>query len=473
MAPMLFNSFVFWLFFGVVFTLYFRLRHKEQNLLLLVASYYFYGCWDWRFLSLIAVSTFIDYFIGMGVDAAESRRLKKFLVGLSITANLSILGFFKYYGFFIAELEQLLTSIGVPVMMPTFYIILPVGISFYTFQTMSYTIDVYRGDCKACKNFVDFAVYVTFFPQLVAGPIERAKNFLPQVIEPRVVTSEHFKQGLLLIAIGMFRKVVIADNMAPIANAVFATPVDELTGAEILFGIYAFAFQIYGDFSGYSAIARGLAKWMGFDLMVNFRMPYFAISPSDFWQRWHISLSQWLRDYVYIPLGGNRYGTLLTYRNLFLTMLIGGLWHGANWTFIVWGAFHGAILCLYRIFEKSKNPSQETTWPPKFIQMIVMFHLICFSWLLFRADSLTQVIEMTSLLMSDFTISPFAVSVLGMIAFYVTPLLIFEAWMERKKDLLSLLNVHWGVRGMVYLYVVYMIIFFPPPTASEFIYFQF
>ncbi|MCL4123644.1 UNVERIFIED_CONTAM: hypothetical protein GTU68_011358, partial [Idotea baltica] len=338
---MLFNSFVFWIFFGVVFALYFRLRHREQNLLLLIASYFFYGCWDWRFLGLISLSTFIDYFIGKAVGESESQKTKKWLVGLSMVSNLSILGFFKYYGFFATELEQLLTSIGAPIMMPTFYVILPVGISFYTFQTMSYTIDVYRGDCEACDSFLDFAVYVSFFPQLVAGPIERAKHFLPQVIAPRTITADHFKQGLLLIAVGMFRKVVIADNMAPIANAIFASNVDDLSGAEILLGVYAFAFQIYGDFSGYSAIARGIAKWMGFDLMVNFRMPYFATTPSDFWQRWHISLSQWLRDYVYIPLGGNRFGTLMTYRNLLLTMLIGGLWHGANWTFIIWGAFHG------------------------------------------------------------------------------------------------------------------------------------
>jgi len=493
---MLFNSFTFWLFYGIVFTLYFQLARRQQNLLLLIASYYFYGCWDWRFLGLIALSTLLDFSLGLAIDTARQDRVRKGLVTLSIAANLSFLGFFKYYGFFSSELERFLTSIGVPGLVPSFSFVLPVGISFYTFQSMSYTIDVYRRDLKACRSLLDFATFVSFFPQLVAGPIQRANQFLPQFLSPRTVTSELFKQGLYLVASGLFRKIVIADNMAPIADAVFSTSVKDLSGAEILLGLYAFAFQIYGDFSGYSAIARGVAKWMGFELSVNFRMPYLATSPSDFWQRWHISLSAWLRDYLYIPLGGNRNGNWNTYRNLMATMLLGGLWHGANWTFIAWGAFHGVLLCAWRWFSSfsrkagHSNIAEKTAAmtgtqsaprsPTKtglswgyVLQLVFFFHLICFSWLLFRADSMTQVWEMTARMCTDFTITPFARMIFGLLVFYVTPLMAFECWLESRKDFMGLLSVHWTMRGLVYLYIVYMIMFFPPPVPSEFIYFQF
>jgi D-alanyl-lipoteichoic acid acyltransferase DltB (MBOAT superfamily) len=293
-----------------------------------------------------------------------------------------------------------------------------------------------------------------------------------------------FKQGLYLIISGMFRKMLIADNLAPIVNTIFATPVDQLTGPEILLGIYAFAFQIYGDFSGYSAIARGVANWMGFELSANFLHPYFAVSPSDFWRRWHISLSQWLRDYLYIPLGGNRSGTLFTYRNLMLTMLLGGLWHGANWTFIAWGGFHGLLLCAWRLFETRRPSSPRTTPQPAAshslragmihaLQMIIMFHLVCFSWLLFRAESLPQVGQMLQRMLTDHTVTPFVQMVAGLLVFYVAPLMIYEAWLERRKDPLELLQQHWAWRGMAYLYVAYMIILFPPALPSGFIYFQF
>jgi len=483
---MLFNSFTFWLFYAVFFVLYFHLGRRNQNLLILIASYYFYACWDWRFLSLIALSTMIDFSLGLAIDAVRSNRARKWLLITSITGNLCFLGFFKYYGFFSSELERFLTSVGIPGMVPTFSLILPVGISFYTFQSMSYTIDVYRRELKACTSILDFAAFVSFFPQLVAGPIQRAVWFLPQFTQTRVATPEKFKQGLFLVASGLFRKIVIADNMAPIADAVFSTPTANLTGPEIILGLYAFAFQIYGDFSGYSAIARGIANWLGFDLALNFRMPYLAVSPSDFWQRWHISLSSWLRDYLYIPLGGNRHGELVTYRNLFATMLLGGLWHGANWTFLAWGAFHGALLCIWRAAGQWKkhrdsganpirqtDPAVSTLTVRHLFKIVFFFNLICFSWLLFRADNMTQVWEMCARVCSDFTITPFSRMIFGLLVFYVTPLVLFECWLEWKKDLLGLLNVHWSWRGLVYLYIVYMIIFFPPPVPSEFIYFQF
>lgn len=473
---MLFNSFAFWLFFLIVALLYYRLRHRAQNVLLLIASYFFYGCWDWRFLSLIALSTLIDYNVGLALHRSEAPRIRRAWLTLSVVANLGILAFFKYYGFFAAELDSLLHTIGLPAMLPTLHIILPVGISFYTFQTMSYTIDVYRRVCQPTRSLLDFAVYVSFFPQLVAGPIERAAHFLPQVIQPRVWKPEYFREGLYLVVLGLFKKIVVADNMAVLVNTIFATPTSELTGPEVLVGVYAFAFQIYGDFSGYSSIARGVSKWLGFDLMVNFRMPYFAIDPSDFWRRWHISLSQWLRDYLYIPLGGNRGGVSATYRNLMLTMLLGGLWHGANWTFLAWGGLHGILLCGYRWWASqgglpAKNAA--TFGFSRLMRMVLMFHLVCVSWLLFRAESIAQAGSMGWLLLTDFTWTPLASMVLGMLVFCAGPLLIYEAWLEFRGDLESLLASHWRWRGLAYSYALLMCLCFPPPAAGTFIYFQF
>ncbi|WP_237228015.1 MBOAT family O-acyltransferase [Rubinisphaera sp. JC750] len=474
---MLFNSFAFWLFFLVVGLLYHRLPHRRQNVLLLIASYFFYGCWDYRFLSLIVLSTLIDYAVALGIQTARGRRKKRLLLTISLCSNLGILAFFKYYGFFAAELDTLFHTIGIPMLLPTLQVVLPVGISFYTFQTMSYTIDVYRGDCKPTRDLLDFAVYVSFFPQLVAGPIERATHFLPQVTHQRAWRPEYFREGLYLVVLGLFKKVFVADNMAVLANAIFATPSSQLTGPEVLVGVYAFAFQIYGDFSGYSAIARGVSKWLGFDLMVNFRMPYFAVDPSDFWRRWHISLSQWLRDYLYIPLGGNRHGSLFTYRNLTLTMLLGGLWHGANWTFIAWGAFHGVLLCAYRLWATRKSAATKTKQPqklaPRLLSMLLMFHLVCISWLLFRAETIAQAGSFAWLMATNFAWTPLATMMLGMVAFYAGPLLLFEAWLEFRGELESLLDVGWVWRGLAYSYALLMCFCFPPPAAATFIYFQF
>ena len=296
--------------------------------MLLVASYAFYGAWDWRFLGLIVLSTVVDYVVGMSLAATGDPRRRQFLVTASIVANLGILGLFKYAGFFAKSLVGLGASLGVEIPAFALDVVLPVGISFYTFQTLSYTIDIYRGTLKPTRRFLDFALFVAFFPQLVAGPIERASRLLPQVLQPRHVTWEKFGSGSWLILWGLFKKVVIADNLAFLVNAVYATDASP-TGWQVVAGTVAFAWQIYCDFSGYSDIARGLARLMGFELMVNFNLPYAARSPADFWRRWHISLSTWLRDYLYIPLGGNQGGALRTYRNLGLTMLLGGLWHGA------------------------------------------------------------------------------------------------------------------------------------------------
>lgn len=476
---MLFNSYTFWIFFIVVFLLYRVLRHKWQNRMLLVASYIFYGAWDWRFLSLIWISTCVDYVValrlGGNIPNGGSVRGRKSWLALSVVTNLGLLGFFKYCGFFVEEMGDLLGWLGFSASLPTLRIVLPVGISFYTFQTMSYTIDVYRGQTQPTRNFLDFALYVAFFPQLVAGPIERSTHLMPQVLGPREPKPGDFAEGLYLVAIGLFKKIVIADNMAEIANGVFQSPTSQLSGLDCVLGVYAFAFQIYGDFSGYSAIARGVAKWLGFDIMVNFNLPYFAQSPREFWHRWHISLSTWLRDYLYIPLGGSRYGTLATYRNLMLTMVLGGLWHGASWTFIWWGILHGAMLCGARVLALSprKASGLDTPWWLAVLKVVITFHLLCLGWLLFRAESIGQAWSMLILILTDLQVTAFSEFAFATVAFYALPLMAYELWLLRCNDLDRLAKVAWPIRASIYSYIAVMILLFHPIVSHEFIYFQF
>ncbi len=471
---MLFNSYVFFVFLSVVAALYFVLRHRSQNRMLLVASNLFYGWWDWRFLSLIWITIINEYFVARAIHRTESPARRKRLLLISLTVNLGILALFKYYDFFAGSLDTLFQSIGLRVDLPLMHLILPVGISFYTFQALSYTIDVYRGRTAPARSVLDLGLYVCLFPQLVAGPIERSEHLLPQVLKPRVHRQGDFREGLYHVTSGLFKKVVIADNLASIVDMIFATPTSQLSGAECLVGVYAFAFQIYGDFSGYSSIAQGVAKWLGFDLMYNFRMPYLAQSPSEFWRRWHISLSTWLRDYLYIPLGGNRGGSFATYRNLLITMLLGGLWHGAAWTFVAWGAFHGLLLCAYRPFEKDpKAPPVRCLLPVRVLRIAVMFHLVCIGWLLFRAESIGQAWDMGRLIFTDFQITPLTLSIFAAIAFYAGPILLLELWIFIADDMLKLTRVRWCWRGLVYTYCVLMLILFPSPVANAFIYFRF
>ncbi len=397
---MLFNSWVFPAFLLLVLTPYFLLPHRAQNRLLLVASYVFYGYWDYRFLSLIFASTVADYLIGRRLDLATDSGERSRLVTLSCCLNLGLLGIFKYFGFFVSSFADAMAGMGFVWRLETLEIVLPVGISFYTFQTMSYTIDVNRRSLKPSNDFLDFALFVSFFPQLVAGPIERASNLLPQVELPRRVTLDHWIEGGWLILKGAFLKMVVADNLAITVNEAFAEETPS-SGFVACAGVVAFAFQIYGDFAGYSKIARGVALLFGFRLMRNFRMPYLSRGPSEFWTRWHISLSSWLRDYLYIPLGGNRGGSLATYRNLMLTMLLGGLWHGAAWTFVLWGFYHGLLLTLYRMASRHNAPPKETglnVW----LQRAGFFVLTCGGWLLFRADSLSQVIAFLKAIVLNF-----------------------------------------------------------------------
>ncbi|MCP4375440.1 MAG: MBOAT family protein [bacterium] len=473
---MLFNSYTFWVFFAVVMLLYRFCPHQWQNRMLLAASYMFYGWWDWRFLSLILIVTVLNYATALGVASSDDRRRRKLLVGISVAVNLGMLGVFKYFKFFASELVTLLGSIGLEVSLPSLeMIVLPVGISFYTFQAMSYTIDVYRGDTKPTRNFRDFALYVAFFPQLVAGPIERSSRLLPQVSNPRPRRHEDFADGLFLVIIGLFKKVVIADNLAIIVQGIFSDDLANLSGPDCLVGVYAFAFQIYGDFSGYSTIARGLAKWMGFDLITNFRMPYLAQTPSDFWRRWHVSLSTWLRDYLYIPLGGNRSGRWRTIRNLMLTMLLGGLWHGAGWTYITWGLFHGLILVVYYQYSRNRPDRRKSSASPlkAVLSVVVMFHLVCLGWLFFRAESMSQVWGMLAKMSTNFTTSGFTSYCFSSILFYAGPLMLFEFWQDRTGDPMRLTKVRWGWRAAAYSYAVIMIILFRPTVPSAFIYFQF
>lgn len=471
---MAFNSYFFWTFFIVVIGLYRLLPHRGQNRMLLVASYVFYGAWDARFLLLIALSTVVDFFVAKRITAASDRKVAKRWCALSITVNLGILGVFKYFDFFTTSFSKFLSTILNYEADPlTLNIILPVGISFYTFQTLSYTIDVYRGHTKPATNLLDFGLYVAYFPQLVAGPIERSHRLLPQIEKPRKDREGDFAAGLYLVIAGLFAKVVIADNMAFICNGIFAAPADEVGGIDRVIGIYAFAFQIYGDFYGYSSIARGISRWMGIDLMANFRMPYFARSPSDFWSRWHISLSTWLRDYLYIPLGGNRGGKWFTYRNLMLTMLLGGLWHGAGWTFVLWGLYQGLLLCAYRPFESRIRESQPSILRRVF-GTFVFFNLVCVGWLFFRAENVQQVwVFVHEIFFTDFTSAFLTPYGLRSILYLVGPFLVFEIWLTRRNDLLALTKARWGWRAAAYFYAIFMLIVHQPHRSSEFIYFQF
>jgi D-alanyl-lipoteichoic acid acyltransferase DltB (MBOAT superfamily) len=477
---MLFNSWIFWIFFGIVLPIYWLLPFRPQTLFLLAASYLFYGWWDWRFLPLIAFSTLMDFYLGNVVAAAAPGAPRQRYVRISVVVNLLLLGIFKYYNFFSQELVTALGSIGVHVSLPVVQLILPVGISFYTFQSMSYVFDIARGVTKPATSFWNFALYVSFFPHLVAGPIMRSgakdhdkdgRGLLKQLEAPRIGRPGDFRLGLYYILTGLFKKIVIGDNMATLVNTTFSRDPSQLSGLECLAGIYAFAWQIYADFSGYSSIAQGVAKWMGIDLMDNFKIPYVAISPSDFWRRWHISLSTWLRDYLYVSLGGNRGGKWETYRNLMITMVLGGIWHGANWTFLLWGFFHGALLCFYRLvgWESAKPVSPAgRAW-----RMVLMFHLVCFGWLLFRAESLRQAGTFLHLIATDWSLNSAAVSMFSLIAFYALPLFLYELWVESRKDLVALPRALWTARAAAYAYMVLMLIYFPSPTAHEFIYFQF
>ena len=395
---MLFNSLEFFLFLPVVFVLYWFGLNKSlkwQNALVLAASYFFYGWWSWAFMALLMASTLLDYLYGFGVAAVDRKKAKLFL-WLSVVNNLGILGVFKYYNFFALEVQQGLDLLGLQTNPYLLKVALPIGISFYTFHGMSYVFDIYRGQQKPVRNFIDYAVFVSFFPLLVAGPIERANHLLPQVQKARTFRYQQALEGCRLILWGLFKKVVIADSIAQVIDPIFAHYTDH-SGLTLLLAAIGFSIQIYGDFSGYSDIALGTAKLFGFELLSNFRFPYFSRAVAEFWRRWHISLSSWFKDYLYIPLGGSRAGKFKAVRNTFIIFLVSGFWHGASWNFIVWGFIHACgFLPLLLLNRNRKHLSevvaQEQLLPSlkAFFQMLGTFTFVTFAWVFFRADTLTD-----------------------------------------------------------------------------------
>jgi len=394
---MVFNSLTFLIFLAIVLPLYYRLKHRGQNIMLIMASYVFYGWWDYRFLALLIFTTLFDFACALKIEGESRPGYRQRWLAASIVSNMTVLGIFKYYNFFSASLESALAPFGIHLDFPVLHLILPLGISFYTFLSMSYTIDVYRKEIPATRHPLDFMLYVAYFPHLVAGPIVRASFLLPQCQRPRVINAREVQNGLWLILMGYVKKIVIADRLGQIVDWSFAQPAPPFKNLNAWVVIYAFAFQIYGDFAGYSDIARGLAKLMGFELTVNFRAPYLVSNPAAFWRNWHISLSTWLRDYLYIPLGGNRHGSWRTYRNLMITMLLGGLWHGAGFAFILWGLYHGVLLSVHRGWNilRARQGQSAAESPPTvfarlkhFLLIAIFFQITCIGWLFFRAGGL-------------------------------------------------------------------------------------
>src|SRR5215472_14935615 len=430
---MLFDSAAYILFLILVVVLYWRLPFRKQNYLLLAASYFFYGWWDWRFLFLMAGSTLVDYLVARKIAASADERMSRYLLYFSLILNFSFLGVFKYFNFFVDSTAHLGALFGLKqIPVSVWRILLPPGISFYTFQEVAYIVDVYHRKVEPARSLVDYALFISLFPHLIAGPIQRPSHLLPQVQRPRMWGPDRAFDGLLLILEGLFRKIVIADNCALIANAAFGGRFGPPNLVVLLLGTYAFAWQIYGDFSGYSSIARGSAQLLGFHFMVNFRRPYLAESLQDFWRRWHISLSTWLRDYLYIPLGGSRLGKVRTYINLMLTMLLGGLWHGANWTFVVWGGIHGVGLAIERFFAGPGDVVDSRSFLGRWARRIFIFNLVCVAWIFFRLPSFHGAWEQLTGLAHWHWVPEYGIA-LQFLAMYAVVLFLLDLQIEHSK----------------------------------------
>ncbi len=484
---MLFNSITYILFFPIVFILYwffFNKSYKKQNVLLLIASYYFYACWDWRFVFLLAFSTVLDYVSGIMITNTELKHKRKFWLILSVCINLGFLGIFKYYNFFVDSFASLLQQIGLQPHFTTLKIILPVGISFYTFHGLSYVFDIYNRKITPAGNWIDYALFVSFFPLLVAGPIERATHLLPQVQNVRTFEYSKAIDGLRQILWGFFKKVVIADNCATFANDIFSTYQDQ-SGGMLLLGAVFFAFQIYGDFSGYSDIALGSARLLGFELLQNFKFPYFSRDIAEFWRRWHVSLSSWFRDYLYIPLGGSRNGKWMSARNTMIIFLVSGFWHGANWTYIVWGAYHGLLYLPLLLFSKNRkytNVVAENRLFPSIaecFQMLLTFFLVVIGWVFFRADTISIAFDYLKRMFSSlfvFNIPKESILLMLPILVLMCFLLIVEWPRRAQKHGLAIgftKRKHYS-QWAFYLMVILIIIFAGNYQAeNQFIYFQF
>ena len=470
---MLFDSAAYILFLILVVLIYWRLPFRKQNYMLLAASYFFYGWWDWRFLFLMAGSTLVDYLVARKIASASDERTRRYLLYFSLILNFSFLGVFKYFNFFVdsgAHLAALLGLKQIPV--GVWRILLPPGISFYTFQEVAYIVDVYHRKVEPAKSLVDYALFISLFPHLIAGPIQRPSHLLPQVQKERAWDPTKAFDGLILILEGLFRKIVIADNCALIANAIFAGSFGGPNTMTVLLGTYAFAWQIYGDFSGYSRIARGSAQLLGFHFMVNFRQPYLAQSLQDFWRRWHISLSTWLRDYLYIPLGGNRLGKVRTYINLMLTMLLGGLWHGANWTFVVWGGIHGVGLAIERLFTRKREIADSPSFLGRWARRIFIFNLVCLAWIFFRIPSFSGAWEQLVALL-NWQWSPAYWIALGFLAVYAFALFLLDLQLEASKAEHAFAAHPYSVRIFTGIAFCVLITLFGANQESAFIYFRF
>ena len=481
---MLFNSIDFAIFLPIVFILYWFVTNKSlklQNLLIVAASYLFYGWWDWRFLSLILFSTLVDYTVGIALSKEENETKRKFWLWTSIIVNLGFLGFFKYYNFFLDNFITAFSFFGREIQANSLNIILPVGISFYTFQTLSYSIDVYKRKLEPTKDFIAFSAYVSFFPQLVAGPIERASNLLPQFYTKRTFDYSKAVDGMRQILWGLFKKIVIADNCAEYANLIFNNS-EDYSGSTLVLGALFFTFQIYGDFSGYSDIAIGTSRLFGFNLMRNFAFPYFSRDIAEFWRRWHISLSTWFRDYLYIPLGGSKGGTRMKVRNTFIIFIVSGFWHGANWTFVVWG-FLNALYFLPLLLTNSNRINLHIVAEGKYLPtikeaflMLTTFTLTVFAWIFFRADNIGHAISYIS---GIFSIKLFSVPNLegmpqAMTTITLITLFVFVEWLGRSGKF-ALERIDWFpkfLRYSLYAGIILVIVVFDG-EQQDFIYFQF
>lgn len=484
---MLFNSYAFAAFLAVVLPLYYALGHRWQNRMLLLASYVFYGWWDPRFLLLLWLSTVVDFFVARRMTATADQRARRRLMVLSVTLNLAYLGFFKYFDFFADSAREAIAAFGWQADPITLRVLLPVGISFYTFQAISYIVDVYRNAREHTDDFVAFALYLAYFPHLVAGPIQRSTQLLPQLLVPRRVTAEQISSGALLMLVGFFKKIAIADAVAPMVNSIFGNSASR-SGPTLLVGVYLFAVQIYGDFSGYTDIARGVSRLMGIELRVNFRQPYLSRNIAEFWRRWHISLSEWLRDYLYISLGGNRGPRWTTYRNLLLTMLLGGLWHGAAWTFVVWGALHGLYLAVHRAVtsarrvgargandaspDRADRPTSAAGWLWYGASVLVTFHLVCLAWVFFRAPTIQEAGEyLVGIVTQPGPLSSDA-RIMALVYLPLTLLLDLPAWWRGDEQPIS---PRWPalVRGVVYGVMIACCLWVGAQQGAPFIYFRF
>jgi len=458
---MLFHTWPFALFFIIIYPTYLALKNTKLRVpWLLAASYFFYACFNPLYLILISYSTLLDYIVVMKMSKSTRRKM---WLSISIVNNLGLLSFFKYGGFVTDNLNLLLSSLGIPYFLPAPGIILPVGISFYIFQSMSYTIDYYRGNIEREMSFIRYATFVSLFPRLVAGPIERAKNLLPQLHKPPRVSRQDITDGLSLFVVGFFKKVALADYMALYVDKVYDAP-EQFQAPALVLATFLFAWQIYFDFSGYTDMARGVARMMGFRLMLNFNNPYLATGLGDFWSRWHISLSSWFKDYVYIPLGGNRKGKFNTYKNMFLTMVISGLWHGAAWTFVIWGAVHALGRFCTRELEQTSFYKERV---PKVVKQLLVFVFVSFAWIFFRAETISDAWVIVTRIFSSGLANPYCP--------LLALALVFAVWLYQfayESKLRWVLELRYVRIGIVLLVIIYLAVF-APASEKAFIYLQF